>query len=184
MKISQTDFSGCLIIEPAVWEDERGYFMEVYKKNKLSDFLGYEVSFVQDNESTSKYGVLRGLHIQKGNYPQSKLVRVLHGKILDIAVDVRKNSPTFGKHFSIELSAENKKQLFIPHGFLHGFSVLSETATVLYKCDAYYHSASEDGCFPLDPTLEIDWKLPTEQIILSDKDKNAQPFHQFQPYEK
>ncbi|MDX9704954.1 MAG: dTDP-4-dehydrorhamnose 3,5-epimerase, partial [Weeksellaceae bacterium] len=135
--------------------------------------------FVQDNESKSKYGVIRGLHIQTGDFGQSKLVRVLSGKILDVAVDVRENSPTFGQYIAIELDSEKKNQLFVPKGFLHGFSVLSEEAIVYYKCDAYYEKSAEDGVFPLDTTLNIDWKIPKEAQIISEKDKTAKSFLNF-----
>jgi|SRR5690554_562095 len=176
MKFIETNLKGCYLIEPKVIEDGRGYFMEAFHQQKFYENTGIQSHFVQDNQSHSKYGVVRGLHIQKGEFAQAKLVRVLYGKILDVAVDVRKNSPTFGQHFSVELSSENKKQLYIPKGFLHGFSVLSDEATVLYKCDAFYDKASEDGVHPLDIDLNIDWKIPEEQMIISDKDKNAQAF--------
>ena len=176
MKFIETNLKGCYLIEPKVIEDGRGYFMEAFHQQKFYENTGIQSHFVQDNQSHSKYGVVRGLHIQKGEFAQAKLVRVLYGKILDVAVDVRKNSPTFGQHFSVKLSSENKKQLYIPKGFLHGFSVLSDEATVLYKCDAFYDKASEDGVHPLDTDLNIDWKIPEEQMIISDKDKNAQVF--------
>lgn len=176
MKFIETNLKGCYLIEPKVIEDGRGYFMEAFHQQKFYENTGIQSHFVQDNQSHSKYGVVRGLHIQKGEFAQAKLVRVLYGEILDVAVDVRKNSPTFGQHFSVELSSENKKQLYIPKGFLHGFSVLSDEATVLYKCDAFYDKASEDGVHPLDIDLNIDWKIPEEQMIISDKDKNAQAF--------
>lgn len=182
MFITETNLAGCFIIHPKVFEDERGYFLETYKKNSISEILGYETDFVQDNESSSKYGVIRGLHMQRGEFAQSKLVRVLSGTILDTAVDVRKGSPTFGQHVSVELSGDNKKQLFIPKGFLHGFSVLSETAVVFYKCDAYYHQSSEDGCHPLDKDLNIDWQIPPEAVTLSQKDSQAPSFSAFNPY--
>jgi len=182
MKITETNLKGCFIIEPRIFEDNRGYFLESYKKNLLSELSGETTDFVQDNESSSSYGVVRGLHMQRAENPQAKLVRVLSGSILDVAVDVRKDSPTFGQFISIELSGENKKQLFIPRGFLHGFSVLSKKAVVFYKCDNYYHPPSEDGCNPLDEQLDIDWKIPRESMILSEKDKNAKPFSEFNPY--
>lgn len=182
MNFTQTDLKGCFIVQPKVFEDNRGYFYESFKENLLSEALGYPIKFIQDNESSSKYGVVRGLHMQRGAFPQSKLVRVLSGKILDVAVDVRKDSPTYGQHISVELSSENKTQLFIPQGFLHGFSVLSETAVVFYKCDANYDPASEDSCYPLDETLNIDWKVPVESMIFSDKDQNAKRFSEFNPY--
>lgn len=182
MKITETHLKGCFIIEPKVWEDHRGYMFEAFKKNVLEEALGYTLQFVQENESKSKKDVVRGLHIQRGEFSQSKLVRVIQGKILDVAVDVRKDSPTFGQFFTIELSQENKKQFFIPKGFLHGFSVLSEEATVLYKCDEYYHPETEDSCHPLDKNLAIDWQIDLDKAILSEKDQNAKAFESFQPY--
>lgn len=181
MKITETRLKGCFLIEPKLWQDERGYFFESYHQGKFQEETGVEIKFVQDNESKSKYGVVRGLHMQRGSFAQSKLVRVLKGSILDVAVDVRKDSPTFGAHFSIELNEENKKQLFIPAGFLHGFSVLSEEAIVYYKCDAFYDKDSEDGVHPLDSDLNIDWQIPREQMILSEKDEKAQRFKELIP---
>lgn len=169
MKLVQTDFQGLYIIEPKVFEDERGYFYESYNKIKFQE-QGIEITFVQDNQSKSSFGVTRGLHYQLNPRPQTKLVRVLHGAIWDVAVDIRKNSPTFGKWFGIELSAENKKQLFIPHGFAHGFSVLSQEAVVFYKCDDFYSPQDERGISYNDPFLNIDWKVPVEKMILSAKD--------------
>lgn len=182
MIFTETNLKGCFIIQPKVFEDNRGYFFESYREDALSESLGYNVSLIQDNQSSSKFGVVRGLHMQRGEFSQSKLVRVLSGEILDVAVDVRKGSPTFGQHISVELSAENKTQLFIPAGFLHGFSVLSETAVVFYKCSSYYHQPSEDGCHPLDKQLEIDWKIPKDKIILSEKDEAAQYFSKLNPF--
>ena len=176
MKFIETNLKGCYLIEPKVIEDGRGYFMEAFHHQKFYENTGIQSRFVQDNQSHSKYGVVRGLHMQKGEFAQAKLVRVLFGKILDVAVDVRKNSPTFGQYYSVELSAENKKQFYIPKGFLHGFSVLSDDATVLYKCDAFYDKASEDGVNPLDAELNIDWQISQELMIISAKDKNAKPF--------
>lgn len=181
MKITETRLKGCFLIEPKLWQDERGYFFESYHQGKFQEETGLEINFVQDNESKSKYGVVRGLHMQRGSFAQSKLVRVLKGSILDVAVDVRKDSPTFGQHFSIELNEENKKQLFIPAGFLHGFSVLSEEAIVYYKCDAFYDKDSEDGVNPLDSDLNIDWQIPRERMILSEKDEKAQSFKELIP---
>ena len=183
MKFTETQLKGCFVIEPHVIEDARGYFFESYHLEKFQDNIGKEIQFVQDNESKSKYGVVRGLHMQRGDFAQSKLVRALSGKILDVAVDVRKDSPTFGQYFSIELSSENKKQLFIPAGFLHGFSVLSDEAVVYYKCDAFYNKESEDGINPMDPQLQIDWKLPNDKILLSEKDENAPSFTELIPFE-
>lgn len=179
MNFTETKLKGCIIIEPHVIEDARGYFFESYHLQKLRAVTGYELNFVQDNQSLSKYGVVRGLHIQKGKFAQAKLVRVLAGKILDVAVDVRKSSPTCGQHFSIELSNENKKQLYIPTGFLHGFSVLSEEAVVYYKCSTFYDKESEDGVYPLSNELNIDWGIPREKMILSHKDLNAKSFSEF-----
>jgi len=176
MKYTETKLSGCFILEPAVFEDERGYFFESYNEIRLAEILGHNPHFVQDNQSKSQFGVVRGLHMQADEHAQAKLVRVLEGKVLDVAVDVRPNSPTYGQHVAVELSAENKKQLFVPRGFLHGFSVLSEQAVFSYKCDNIYHKEAEDGVHPLDPQLAIDWWIPVDQMILSQKDKEAQNF--------
>ena len=179
MKAIETNLSGCFVIEPSVFEDERGYFFESYSQSKLEEILGYNPIFVQDNQSRSNYGVVRGLHLQSGKHAQAKLIRVLEGKVLDVVVDVRKDSTTFGQWTSIELSADNKKQLFVPRGFLHGFSVLSENATFFYKCDNFYNKESENGINPLDPDLGIDWGVNIEQIVLSQKDQEAQSFASF-----
>lgn len=179
MKAIETNLSGCFIIEPSVFEDERGYFFESYSQSKLEEILGYNPIFVQDNQSRSNYGVVRGLHLQSGKHAQAKLIRVLEGKVLDVVVDVRKDSTTFGQWTSIELSADNKKQLFVPRGFLHGFSVLSENATFFYKCDNFYNKESENGINPLDADLVIDWGVNREQIVLSQKDQEAQSFASF-----
>ncbi len=170
MKVTRTEIDGVFIIEPQVFEDERGYFFESYNKEKLKE-QGIDYDFIQDNQSKSKYGTIRGIHFQKGEYAQAKLVRVLEGTVLDVAVDLRKDSPTFGKHVAVELSAENRRQLMIPRGFGHGFSVLSETAVFAYKCDNVYNKASEGGLRYNDPKLGIDWKIDTDKAILSDKDK-------------
>ncbi|QEC40321.1 dTDP-4-dehydrorhamnose 3,5-epimerase [Pseudobacter ginsenosidimutans] len=168
MPFIETDFPGLIIFEPAVFEDNRGYFFESYNDKVFEQM---EIGpFLQDNQSHSKYGVIRGLHYQLAPHAQAKLVRVLSGTIQDIAVDIRKGSPTFGKVFSIELSAENKKQLYIPGGFAHGFSVLSETADVLYKCDTFYNKEAEGGIIYNDPSLNIDWKIPADKVIVSPKD--------------
>jgi dTDP-4-dehydrorhamnose 3,5-epimerase len=169
MKLSETGIEGLVVIEPNVFGDERGYFMESYNKKILSD-LGLNYNFIQDNQSKSKFGVLRGLHYQNPPYAQTKLVRVLHGRILDVAVDIRKSSPTYLKHFSIELTKENKKQLLVPKGFAHGFIVLNETAEILYKCDEFYNPESEGGLHYNAHGLNIDWRIPTNQIVLSEKD--------------
>lgn len=183
MHFTETKLKGCFIIEPRVFEDERGYFFESYRLDKIQEFIQSSINFIQDNQSKSSYGVVRGLHMQKGAFAQTKLVRVLQGTILDVAIDVRKDSPTYGEYISVELSEDNKKQLYIPHGFLHGFSVLSEMAVVSYKCDAYYDKDSEDGVNPLSGSLNIDWKLSKDKMILSEKDTMAQDFSQFIPFE-
>ena len=176
MKLHSTPLNGCIVLTPTIFSDQRGHFYESYNKDVFDKSLGYEVNFVQDNESFSTKGTLRGLHFQKGSYAQAKLTRVVQGTVLDVAVDLRENSPTFGTHFSIELSSENKKQLFIPRGFAHGFVVLSDTAIFSYKCDNYYHKDSESGIIYNDPTLNIDWKLPNDQLQLSKKDLELQQF--------
>ena len=169
MAFIKTEFAGLIIIEPTVFTDSRGYFFESYNENNFKA-EGIDTRFVQDNQSKSSYGVIRGLHYQLAPYSQTKLIRVLSGSILDIVVDIRKGSPTYGNTFSIELSAENNKQLFIPKGFAHGFSVLSETAEVIYKCDEFYHKESEAGIVFNDASLNIDWKIPAGDAIISDKD--------------
>ena len=169
MPFIQTHIRDLLIFEPRVFEDSRGYFFESFNLNTFRS-EGIDISFVQDNQSSSQYGVIRGLHYQMDPYAQVKLIRVLRGKILDVAVDIRKGSPTYGKSFCIELSHENKKQLFIPKGFAHGFSVLSEHAEVFYKCDAFYNKESEGGILYNDPELNIDWKIPAGKQIVSEKD--------------
>lgn len=169
MTIETTTIQDLVIINPAVFNDERGYFFEAYNKEKFTA-LGISIDFVQDNQSFSKKGTLRGLHYQNPPYAQTKLVRVLQGEIIDVAVDLRKNSPTFGQHFSVILSAENKKQLMVPHGFAHGFSVLSDTASVMYKVDQLYHKDSERGIRYDDPTLAIDWQVNPADVIVSEKD--------------
>ena len=169
MTIETTPIQDLVIIIPTVFEDERGYFMESYNQQKLAE-LGITIDFVQDNQSFSKQGTLRGLHYQNPPFAQTKLVRVLEGEIMDVAVDLRKDSPTYGQHFAIKLSAENKKQFLIPHGFAHGFSVISETATVLYKCDQFYNKTSEGGIRFDDPILNIDWGIDLNTAIVSEKD--------------
>ncbi len=170
MKITATAIEGVIILEPEVFGDERGYFFESFSQQEFEEKV-CKTAFVQDNESSSRYGVLRGLHFQKPPHAQAKLVRVVKGRVLDIAVDIRKGSPTFAHHVSIELSAENKRQLFIPRGFAHGFAVLSDEAVFQYKCDNYYAPGSEGGILWNDPALGIDWKLPAKDVILSEKDK-------------
>lgn len=169
MNIEQTFIKDLVVLTPAVFEDERGYFFEAYNKSKLSD-LGIDIDFVQDNQSFSQKGTLRGLHYQNPPFAQTKLVRALQGEILDVAVDLRRDSPTYGQHFSVKLSAENKKQLLVPQGFAHGFSVLSETAVVSYKCDQYYNKPSEGGIRFDDATLNIDWGMDLKDAIVSEKD--------------
>ncbi|WP_159949227.1 dTDP-4-dehydrorhamnose 3,5-epimerase [Polaribacter septentrionalilitoris] len=171
MKVIETHLKGCFVIEPTVYKDERGTFMESFNHQKFEEALGAKVNFVQDNESVSKKGVVRALHMQKAPYSQAKLVRVVKGRVLDVAVDYRKDSPTFGQHFSIELSRENGKQLFIPRNFLHGFSTLEDDTIFNYKCDNYYQTGSELGVIFNDETLGIDWKLNESEIILSEKDR-------------
>ena len=169
MTFTACELPGLIVCEPNVFSDSRGYFFETYNQ-ALFQKNGIDSNFVQDNQSWSSQGVIRGLHYQLNPYAQAKLVRVLEGVILDVAVDIRRGSPTFGKHFSIELSAENKKQLFIPAGFAHGFSVLSETASVLYKCDQFYNKQSEGGIRFDDPELNIDWGVDLKQAVVSEKD--------------
>jgi len=168
MEIIKTEFPGLLIIKPKVFEDSRGYFFESYNKIKIPELES--IDFVQDNESKSVFGTIRGLHYQLEPYAQSKLIRVLDGKILDVVIDLREKSPSFGKHFSIELSSEDKSQLFIPKGFAHGFSVLSKNAIVFYKTDQYYTPDSERGINFNDPELAIDWKINLKEAIVSPKD--------------
>jgi dTDP-4-dehydrorhamnose 3,5-epimerase len=169
MPFIETGFPGLLVFEPMVFDDSRGFFYEAYNE-KIFGGAGITNRFVQDNQSRSTYGVIRGLHYQVAPFAQSKLVRALVGSILDVVVDIRKGSPAYGKAFSIELSADNKKQLFIPAGFAHGFSVLSDVAEVLYKCDQFYSKVSEGGILYNDPVLAIDWKIPEDKAIVSDKD--------------
>jgi dTDP-4-dehydrorhamnose 3,5-epimerase len=169
MTIEKTQIQDLIIINPIVFEDSRGYFFEAYNRAKFLE-NGIEYNFIQDNQSFSKRGVIRGLHLQINPFAQAKLVRVLEGEILDVAVDLRKKSPTYGHHVSVVLSAQNKKQLMVPHGFAHGFAVLSETASVMYKVDQLYHKDSERGIRYDDPVLAIDWQLSPEEIIVSDKD--------------
>ncbi|GAL62292.1 dTDP-4-dehydrorhamnose 3,5-epimerase [Algibacter lectus] len=170
MTVKETKLKDCFILEPKVFLDKRGSFIESYNKKVFYELTGQKIDFVQDNESFSKRGVLRGLHFQKGEYAQSKLVRVITGRILDVVVDLREDSNSFGKHFSTELSEENKKQLFIPRGFAHGFIVLSNTVLFSYKCDNFYNKESESGIIYNDRVLNIDWKLPENEFIVSDKD--------------
>lgn len=177
MNVIATPLPGLVIIEPRVFEDSRGYFMESYQAERFLE-AGIKTPFVQDNESKSGFGVVRGLHYQLEPFGQAKLVRVVHGKVFDVAVDIRKGSPTFGKWFGIELDGNNKKQLFIPPGFAHGFSVLSETAIFTYKCDSLYNHEAERTINLNDPNLAIDWKLNQSVQIVSEKDKNAPCFNE------
>lgn len=179
MKIKETELEGCLIIEPTIFDDGRGYFFESFNQKVFQEKTNINTVFVQDNQSMSHRGVLRGLHFQKGEYAQAKLVRVIKGKALDVAVDIRPNSSTFGKSFSIELSEENKLQLYVPRGFAHGFSVLEDNTIFSYKCDNYYNKQSEGGIMYNDPQLQIDWKLGESEIILSEKDKTLPDFNSF-----
>lgn len=176
MNIEETKLKGCFIIEPKVFEDKRGYFFESFNQNKFNELLGYQINFVQDNESFSSKGVLRGLHYQTGEHEQAKLVRVISGKVLDVVVDLRKDSATFGQHVSVELSSENKKQLFVPRGFAHGFIVLSDTVIFTYKCDNFYNKESEAGIIYNDLNLGIDWLLNSNEIIISEKDTQLPSF--------
>ena len=170
MPFIKTEFPGLLIFEPRVFEDNRGYFFESYNQKLFSD-EGVEINFVQDNQASSTFGVIRGLHFQLDPFAQTKLIRCLSGTIIDAVVDIRKNSPTYGKAYTIELSAENKKQLLVPKGFAHGYSVISETAEVFYKCDEFYHKESEGGIAWNDPALNIDWQIPADKSTVSDKDQ-------------
>lgn len=179
MKKTETGIEDLYVIEPTVHGDDRGYFMESFSEEWFKKEIA-DTHFVQDNESKSSRGVLRGLHFQNPPMAQAKLVRVVHGEVLDVAVDLRKNSPTYGKHFSVLLSAENKKQLFVPRGFAHGFSVLSETAVFSYKVDNFYSQELEEGIRWNDPELDIDWNLPADEIRLSEKDKAQQDFANYE----
>lgn len=172
MKFIRTEIPDVILIDPSVIGDERGYFMETFRLDKLNEFLGFEFNFCQENESKSGFGVLRGLHFQLPPFSQTKLVRVTQGKVLDVAVDIREGSPTFGKHVAVELSAENRLQMFVPRGFAHGFVGLSETVLFSYKVDNYYNQQSDRGIAYDDPALGIDWILKPEQIKLSTKDQN------------
>lgn len=178
MNIIKTEIPDVLIFEPKVFEDSRGYFFESFSKRQFEEVIGQKIDFVQDNQSRSSYGVIRGLHYQKGEYSQAKLVRCIVGRVLDIAIDLRRNSPTFGRQISVELNEVNRHSVFIPRGFAHGFAVLSETAVFQYKCDNYYNPQSEGGIFPLDAALGIDWKIAKQSAIISDKDLKLPLFNQ------
>lgn len=169
MIVIGTEIEGLYIVEPRVFEDSRGYFFESYSQRDFDELIA-PIRFIQDNESKSSYGVMRGLHFQRPPFTQSKLVRCVKGAVLDVAVDIRKSSPTYGQHIAIELTEDNHRQFFISKGFAHGFAVLSETAVFQYKCDEFYHPEADGGISILDDTLSIDWRIPTAQAILSDKD--------------
>jgi dTDP-4-dehydrorhamnose 3,5-epimerase len=179
MKIEKSKLEDCFVITPKVFEDHRGYFFESFNQTKFNKAIEKRINFIQDNESKSDRGVLRGLHFQLPPYTQAKLVRVIQGKVLDVAVDIRKNSPTYGQHHSVILSADNKKQFFVPKGFAHGYAVLSETAIFSYKIDSNYMPSHESGILWNDKDLKIDWRLTNENIILSDRDKSLQSFKDF-----
>ena len=183
MNVIQTDLDGVLILEPKVFGDARGYFFESWNQAAF-EAVGICCKWVQDNESKSSYGVLRGLHWQAAPYTQAKLVRVISGAVLDVAVDIRKGSPTYGRHVAVELSGENKRQLFIPRGFAHGFAVLSQEAIFAYKCDNPYAPSAERGMRLDDTALAIDWRVPREQWLLSDKDKRHPSFAEIEPWEE
>lgn len=170
MEIVKTDIEGVVIIEPRIFKDSRGYFFESFKDNEFQEKI-CRTTFIQDNESYSSYGVVRGLHFQKPPFAQSKIVRVIKGAVLDVAVDLRKGSPTYGQHVAIELNEDNHRQIFIPRGFAHGFAVLSDEVLFQYKCDQYYAPQSEGGIAWDDPSLHIDWRIPADKVILSDKDR-------------
>lgn len=179
MEIIKTGIEGLLILEPRIFQDARGYFFESFSQREFEEKVG-PVHFVQDNESMSTYGVMRGLHFQRPPYTQSKLVRCVKGAVLDVAVDIRQGSPTYGQHVAVELTAENHRQFFIPKGFAHGFAVLSETAVFQYKCDEFYHPEADAGISILDESLGIDWRIPTDKAILSDKDTRLGMLADFQ----
>jgi len=184
MEVIKTAIEGVLILEPKVFVDERGYFFESFSQRefdtKVVPILGYNINFVQDNESMSSYGVMRGLHFQVPPFTQSKLVRCVKGSVLDVAVDIRKGSPTYGQHVAVELTEDNHRQFFIPKGFAHGFAVMSETAIFQYKCDEFYHPEAEGGISILDNTLDICWHIPTSETLLSEKDIKQPTLSQFE----
>ena len=170
MQIEKTKLAGCVVVTPKTFADARGYFMESFRESWMDSLAEFSGNFVQDNQSFSHYGTIRGLHFQEGEHAQSKLIRVVQGTILDVVVDIQQESPTFGEHITVELSAAKQNQLWIPRGFAHGFSVLSETAIVCYKCDTYYNKEAESGIYPLDTDLAIDWQLPKDKQRISTKD--------------
>ena len=183
MNVIKTNIEGVLILEPKVFNDARGYFFESFSQRefdeKVAPILGHTIRFVQDNESMSSYGVMRGLHFQRPPFTQSKLVRCVKGAVLDVAVDIRKGSPTFGQHVAVELTGDNHRQFFISKGFAHGFAVLSETAVFQYKCDEFYHPEADGGISIMDQSLGINWKIPTDQALLSEKDTKHQMLANF-----
>ena len=183
MNVIKTNIEGVLILEPKVFNDARGYFFESFSQRefdeKVAPILGHTIRFVQDNESMSSYGVMRGLHFQRPPFTQSKLVRCVKGAVLDVAVDIRKGSPTFGQHVAVELTEDNHRQLFISKGFAHGFAVLSETAVFQYKCDEFYHPEADGGISIMDQSLGINWEIPTDQALLSEKDTKHQMLANF-----
>lgn len=183
MKFIRTSINEVIVVEPKIFGDERGYFSEVFRQDLFEDFLGYKVPFCQDNESKSSHGVLRGMHYQLPPNAQSKLVRVIEGNVLDVAVDIRKGSPTFGKHVAVELSGENKRQLFIPRGFAHGFIVLSEVAIFSYKVDSFYSSKQDRGLAYDDSILNINWVLSPDQVKLSQKDSEQPYLNEIETFE-
>ncbi|MBP5546228.1 MAG: dTDP-4-dehydrorhamnose 3,5-epimerase [Bacteroidales bacterium] len=179
MNVIDTEIEGLKIIEPRIFGDARGYFFESFNERDFAAQTGIEVRFIQDNESKSRYGVVRGLHFQQPPFAQSKLVRVVKGRVLDVAVDIRRGSPTYGRHVAVELTEENHRQLFLPKGMAHGFAVLSDEVLFQYKCDEYYHPESEGAIAWDDPTLAIDWRLPKGDVLLSEKDSHHPKFNEF-----
>ena len=179
MNVINTEIEGVKIIEPRIFGDARGYFFESFNSKDFAEQTGIQVNFVQDNESKSRYGVVRGLHFQKPPYAQSKLVRVVSGRVLDVAVDIRRGSPTYGRHVAVELTEDNHRQLFLPKGMAHGFAVLSDEVLFQYKCDEYYHPESEGAIAWDDPALAIDWHLPKGDVLLSEKDSHHPKFNEF-----
>ncbi len=179
MKVFETGLKDCYLLEATIFEDNRGYFFESYNQSKFLELTGKDITFIQDNQASSTKNVVRGLHIQRPPYMQSKLVRAISGTIWDVAVDARKDSPTYGKWFGAELSAENHRQLFVPQGFLHGYSVLTEEAVVAYKCDGFYNKSAEDSAYLYDKDLNIDWKVLEKEAIISEKDKISNAFNLF-----
>jgi dTDP-4-dehydrorhamnose 3,5-epimerase len=183
MKVIETKLKDCYIIEPTIFGDDRGYFFESFNKEKFKELTGKEIEFIQDNEAFSNRGVLRGLHFQKGEFAQAKLIRVVKGKVLDVVVDIRPESKTFGEVYTCVLSSENKKQLFVPRGFAHGYSVLEDNTVFVYKCDNYYQPKSESGIMYNDSTLGIDWMLSKDEIILSEKDSILLPLTELMKFD-